>query len=294
MERCYILILLTLIQFGCTKPDIQSPLNIGPEIILRGPYTTDLDSQISITQLGSGFAVFTGNGNARRSVANSILGAAAVQGPVVLDYGSGINYWLNHVGHTDTGLWGFVHQEDHMDYANNNQTYKSMGVTFSSDEGLHWTTPQTVLTAGFPVIGQSVGIGDCSVLDSDSDEISAYCLWADAWKTVVVRGNKNNLLHWTPIHVMDFKGSTVATLGTSTILLYAYQNSVYWSQSHDGINFGIATELTKTDAEIVAPVLVNAMTGSNQLSGTSYLFYTKMIDGQRYLAYKTVDLSITD
>jgi hypothetical protein len=306
--KLFLLSLLFLV--GCTE-NRTYPVSVGPEIYLRGP-AGDMDNQLNALLLPSGgIASFSGNGNAKRAVAPTLLTSASLTGNVVVGYGNNILYWLNHVEILSDGrTLGFFHSEQDIDYSNNFQTHKSMNVAFSPDYGITWSSPEFVITSPEgPIVGQPTGEGDCTMVDGQDEFFYAYCLRVRDYVTIVARAAKRNPEVWYKY----FKGqfSEPGLGGNSDSLGYvgtnvSYRDGAFYMVQTDGhnivlfsssdkIHFGAVQLLSHSDSIVGSPSLIDANSGSNIILGNSaILVYTLcMVNGSCTLMYRALTFGVS-
>lgn len=306
---CMILIFM-LILTACGSDESHSPIfNVDLKTILRGPYSTDIDNQFNAIQRPDGkIVVFTGNGNARASVGDTVLAAASVQGDIVVGYGDGILYWLNHTEVLDDGrTLGFFHSESDMDYNNNYQTHKSMNIAFSPDYGQTWTAPQLVITSPDPAtMGLPTGEGDCTMIDGQDGFFYAYCLRVRDYTTIVARADKSNPLVWFKYFngsfsepglggradALGYVGTNVSSRNGVFFMLQSNGFTVTLFSSVDKIHFVPVQALFTDSNQVAYPSLVDEVTGSNVLTGTeALLFYNSYYPSGGFLSVRKVHVN---
>jgi len=295
---------------GC-GPYTNSRSTVGEEVILRGPYTNDLDNQFSSVYYNGEYITFTGNGNVHRSSSTvSIVDAASRQGDLIISSPDGglTYYWMEHIGVNNDGrLYGILHQEDHINYSDNFQTHKSVNIVYSSDSGITWTSPQPIITSPEgPINGQPTGDGDCNIFDVGDSYLYGYCLRAIDFVTIFIQAPKSDLTSWKKLYQGSFSqpgvgglsdslgyvGTIPAVINSSTIYnLYGSGNAVYYATTsiNDGINFSNEKILFVSEYPIISAVLVNPVDGSNKITNSGLIFYVTQHDGGNWLAYRTIN-----
>ena len=180
-----------MLQFASAQSTNVSTLKVrvGRPLISAGPQADDFDSPLNEIPISGGFRAFTAKPNGSNSNSTyyrdgstewSFGGARTA----VSTLGRNSTYatcglWLNDTAVSGSTLFGFVHAETDCDYANNGQTYKSMALYTSADNGLTWTAQGQIITSSDPpTIGKETGQGDCSHV-ADSSFYYLYCLNAN-------------------------------------------------------------------------------------------------------------------
>lgn len=290
-------------------------IRIGRPIVLRGPSADSDDAPFSVIKLADGrFRGFTANGStyAIDGAAPLDMGGArrAVLKPGPKGSPGDCGRWITSVIPSGTTLYALIHNEQSCNYAKN-QTYKSMSIGQSSDEGLTWTDLGQIITSGEAVSpGRANGEGDCRAVDGNDGYIYAYCLRVADWKNTAARARKSNPApgQWFK---WDGKGWSVPALGGVGAPLHRSpgMSAAYWatqklffllsndrgiklSVSQDKVNFVRAAEpLIHYDAdewkrpaptELYAyPSLIGAQ-GGNRLGTKIFLSYTYVPAGEDF------------
>jgi hypothetical protein len=161
-------------------------------VVVRGPSRHEPDAPVSMIELpGGGFRAFAANAT---TVAIDGATPLALSGPaqIVLRPGSAgsaseCGRWLTTVMPGRGFLYGLIHNEQRCDYAEG-QTYKSMSIAKSEDQGLHWDVLGQVITGDEgPAPGRQGGEGDCTAADGHDGYWYAYCQRLRDWKNTVAR-----------------------------------------------------------------------------------------------------------
>lgn len=292
-------------------------IRVGPARAIRGPVGTEADSQFTAIKLKNGrIRGFTANrttfavdGDDPRSMAGT---ARPVLAPGDAATFNACGQWLNHAERVGEITYGFVHSETACNYPAG-QTWKSMSVAVSRDEGLSWTTLGKIIAGrDGPVSHKISGEGDCSVVKDPDGYFYAYCLRARDWATFVARapvsdpspGNWRKYFNgsWSEPGIggdatalalrgaggrINGGGASRWETAAMTVLLAQDHGALRMLMSADHINFQtIAEPLLPLDEQswkrpapsvfINYATLVDAKTGSNLLSDHAYLVYTYM------------------
>ena len=176
-------------------------VRVGPPIVARGPFPDELDATFTALKLADGsFRGFSANG---KTYAVDGLALWDMSGPrrAVLQASEAggdadCGRWLTSTTRSGDTVYGLVHQESVCNY-NLGRTHKSMAVATSTDDGLTWTTPVTVITGrDMPQPGRITGEGDCTMIDGRDDYFYAYCLRNSDWQTIVARAPADDPEVW--------------------------------------------------------------------------------------------------
>lgn len=306
-------------------------IRVGIPRIVRGPAADIADNRFTEIELPDGrFRGFDAHGETR-----AIDGKHPwdMGGParVVLKPGPPGSYdscgqWLNHAERIGAVTIGFIHDETACDYPAG-QTHKSMSLATSADDGLTWHGLGQFLTGmDAPTPGRNTGEGDCTVVDGRDGYHYAYCFRPRDGALIVARAPSANLApgNWKTYfrgrwdqpglggdatRLMNGSGVSVARWAATGTLV-----STGWVQGGLGLFLsGNRTSFTRlpqpllvldpgiwrrpAPSELVAyPVLLDAGTGSNQLSNRWLLVHAYWPPGgghaDKYLVFRDVDVSI--
>src|SRR5579863_1275731 len=135
--------------------------------VVRGPSRHEPDAPVSLVERPDGhFRAFAANGT-----------TVAIDGATPFDLGgrsktvmtpgasgslSECGNWLTTVLQNAGKLYGLIHNEAHCNYSRG-ETYKSMSIARSADEGLTWDMLGQIITySEAPASGRESGEGDCT------------------------------------------------------------------------------------------------------------------------------------
>jgi hypothetical protein len=167
--------------------------------VVRGPSRHEPDAPVSLIELPDGhFRAFAANGTtvAIDGATPFDLGgrSKAVMTPGPSGSPAECGNWLTTVLRGAGGLYGLVHNEAHCDYRHG-ETYKSMSLARSADEGLTWDMLGQVITAKEgPAPGRESGEGDCTAANGHDGFWYAYCQRLSDWKNFVARAKSSDPL----------------------------------------------------------------------------------------------------
>lgn len=298
--------------------------------VVRGPSRHEPDAPVSLIELPDGrFRAFAANGT---TVA--IDGATPFdlggRGKAVLTPGppgtpSECGNWLTTVLPSAGKLYGLIHNEQHCDYRHG-ETYKSMSIARSADEGLTWDMlGQVISSKEGPAPGRESGEGDCTAADGHDGFWYAYCQRLSDWKNFVARAKAGDP---GPGKWMKWSGSgwdspglggsaapLDASIGMSAaywtnanaMLVLAAASSLRLSISADKIHFATLAEpiilYDGNEWERPAPTDLYAYPsmigehGFNDINGRFFLTYTYLAPGadftQRYLVMHEARIELT-
>jgi hypothetical protein len=235
--------------------------------------------------------------------------------------------WIQHVELSGSALLAFVHDETACDYEVG-QTHKSMSLATSSDYGLTWQDEGQIITGTDPpTANKNTGEGDCTFLNGQDGYYYAYCGRTRDRAVIALRApvSKPGPGNWTKFYEGKWDqpglgGQATAVggsdLGTSaarwtttgqTLLLGAVDGGLGLYASTDHTTFkplpGRLLVLDKgtwtrpNPAETLTyQVLLDAKTGSNQLSNAWMLVYGYWPPNEgppEYLVFRDVEVSIS-
>jgi hypothetical protein len=305
-------------------------IRVGLPRIVKGPAGDIADNRFTEIELpNGGFRGFDTHGETR-----AIDGAhpwdMGGPGRVVLKPGAPGSYdacgqWLNHAERAGAVTLGFVHAETACNYSAG-QTHKSMALATSKDDGLTWQSLGQIITGtDRPTAGKNTGEGDCTAVDGHDGNYYAYCYRARDGGLIAARaptsspgpGNWKKYLdgRWdqpglggNATRLMGGSGVSVARWTTTADLAMTgwVQGGLGLFLSRDHVSFkALAEPLLVTDpgnwrrpaaTELIAyPVLLDARSGSNQLSDSWMLVYAYWPPGgghtDKYLVFRDVTVS---
>lgn len=176
-------------------------VRVGPPVVVRGPFPDELDAPFTALRLADGrIRGFSANGATYAIEGATIWDMAGDRRPVLQPGEPGstsdCGQWLTSLARSNETLIGFVHQERDCDYARG-RTEKSMGIALSSDDGLTWTPPETVITGrDLEITDRTTGEGDCTMVDGRDGYLYAYCQRNSDWQTIVARAALDAPSEW--------------------------------------------------------------------------------------------------
>ena len=307
-------------------------VRVGPPVVARGPFPDELDATFTALRLADGsFRGFTANGLTYAVDGPSL---SAMEGPrrPVLQVGepgslSDCGRWLTSALRLDGTVLGMVHQERACDYGQG-RTNKSMAIATSSDEGLSWSEPQTVITGtDVPLPDRITGEGDCTMIDGADGYLYAYCLRNTDWQTIVARAPAQDPTDWHKFYngawdepglggqatAIGFLGPGAAYVRqpgwVATVATDPWFGGVRLSLSADKVSFVDLKEPLLTidgaqwerpaDTDLIAySTMLNPDTGSTTVDGQVVLSYIYVPPGKgfesRYLVQHPVSFTLED
>jgi hypothetical protein len=233
--------------------------------VVRGPSRHEPDAPVSLIELPDGrFRAFAANGTtvAIDGATPFDLGgrSKAVLTPGTSGTSSECGNWLTTVLPSAGKLYGLIHNEAHCNYSRG-QTYKSMSIARSADEGLTWDMlGQVISSSEGPAPGRESGEGDCTAADGHDGFWYAYCQRLSDWKNFVARAKGTDPL---PGKWMKWSGlgwdspalgggaapldepigmSSAYWTGANAMLVMAAASSLRLSVSTDKIHFATLAE----------------------------------------------------
>ena len=307
-------------------------VRVGPPTVVRGPFPDELDATFTAIRLPDG----TMRGFSANGATYAIDGASIsdMGGPrrAVLQPGepgsiSDCGRWLTSALRDGDRVIGLVHQERDCDYEKG-RTGKSMAIASSTDNGLTWTAPQTIITGTDGLQPDRItGEGDCSMVDGADGYLYVYCLRNSDWKTIAVRAPLGDLTDWRKFYqgvwsepglggeatAIGFFGPAAGYLRQpgwlATVTTDPWFGGVRLSFSADKVSFVDLDEPLLTidgsdwnrpaASDLIAyATLVNPDNGSNSVEQDFVLSYIYVPPGEgfesRYLVQQDVSLTITD
>ena len=137
-----------------------------------------------------------------------------------------------------------IHNEAHCNYSRD-ETYKSMSIARSADEGLTWDMLGQVITSSEgPASGRESGEGDCTAADGHDGFWYAYCQRLSDWKNFVARAKSTDPL---PGGWMKWSGNgwDLPALGGSAAPLddSIGMSSAYWTDANAMLVMAAASSL---------------------------------------------------
>jgi hypothetical protein len=217
--------------------------------VVRGPSRHEPDAPVSLIELPDGhFRAFAANGTtvAIDGATPFDLGgrAKAVMTPGPPGSPAECGNWLTTVLRRAGGLYGLIHNEAHCDYRHG-ETYKSMSLARSADDGLTWDMLGQVITGTEgPVPGRESGEGDCTAADGHDGFWYAYCQRLSDWKNFAARAKSSDPL---PGKWMKWSGSgwDSPALGGSAAPLDGSigMSAAYWTNANGMLVMAAASAL---------------------------------------------------
>jgi hypothetical protein len=304
-------------------------LRLEHPVVVRGPSRQEPDAPVSIIELpGGGFRAFAANATTL-AIDGATPFALAGPGQIVLRPGppgspSECGRWLTTAMQGRGFLYGLIHDEQHCNYRAG-ETYKSMSIARSDDNGLNWNVLGQIITGDEgSVSGRQSGEGDCTAVDGHDNYWYAYCQRLRDWKNTVARAPHDDP---SPGKWMKWSGSgwdapglggVAAALSGSVgmssaywteagaVLLLATTASLQLSISKDKLHFAtIAEPIILYDAndwkrpaptDLYAYPSMVAEHGFNNIARHFFLTYTYIPPGQdftqRYLVMHEASISL--
>lgn len=255
--------------------------------------------------------------------ANNVFGQGVSTIPGFSDNGT----WFIGVHRVPNGdLVGFFHAESAWGGL---EAYKSIGVAYSTDNGLTWTAGEKVLAADYPkpAVAQWSGIGDGTVVwnENEGKWICYYSALIPSWDYMICMASSDDPLGaqgtWYKWDGSDFTvdgyddvtgvgGADKEITGLSSrsganpsvmwntflgkwVMVYAgWDNAIYMSASDDGISWESPIQITSVgDEDARYPNLIGAM-GDEVGGKTVKMYYGRNqnpSDGTRQLAVRELE-----
>ena len=305
-------------------------LKLEHPVVVRGPSAHEPDAPVSMIELpGGGFRAFAANATtfAIDGASPLALGgkAQAVLEPGPRGSPSECGRWLTTVLPGKRSLFGLIHNERNC-HEPGGESFKSMAIGRSEDEGLTWNVLGQIITADQQSIpGQAGGEGDCTMADGHDGYWYAFCLRVRDWKNTVARApagdpvpgkwNKWSGNGWNA-HGLGGKGAALDepvgmssaywTDARSVLLLGMSASGMQLSLSQDKLHFAmLAAPVILYDAnewkrpaptDFYAYPSMVAQHGFNDIGGRFYLTYTYIPPGegftQRYLVVQEAQIAL--
>jgi hypothetical protein len=313
-------------------------IRVGLPIVEQGPAPNIADNKFSVIQLPDGrfrgftaaaetFAVDGRSPSDMGGPLRKVLGRGAPG-----KYGES-GKWINHVERSGNLLLGWIHDETGDAPG---QGLKSMSLAKSRDDGLNWEDVGQIVTGkGALTRGNVIGEGDCSVVNGQDGYDYAYC-WrnpygAESAAEIVARAPASdpNPGKWMKYYqgkwdqpgvggdstglAQGVGGSAARWSSTNETLLLGWtKGGVGLHLSTDGTTFTSFVPLREpllvldpgtwnrpAPTELIAyQVLIDAKTGSNQLSNAWLMAYMSIQPNEsfdkRYLVIRSVDVSMSN
>jgi hypothetical protein len=309
-------------------------IRVGAPIIVQGPAPNIADNTFSEVQLSSGgFRGFTANADTFGIDGRNPLDMG---GPLrkVLGRGARGNYGesgkrINHVERAGKTMLGWVHNEAGEAPG---QGLKSTSLAISKDDGLSWVDVGQIITGKQAAVrpGKITGEADCTAVNGQDGYYYAYCHRNENPAQIVARAPVSDP---GPGHWMKYfqgKWDQPGLGGDATGLAKGVDGDVArwattgeilllgWTRGGLGLHLSVKPNTFTTFADlseplldvdpavwtrpapselIAYPVLLDAKTGSNQLSDSWILAYTYIQPNEssdrRYLVTRNIGVSIS-
>ena len=319
---------------GAARPpcDACITIRVGLPHVVRGPSAAIADNRFTELALPQGgFRGFDAHAETR-AIDGRTPDDMGAPGLVVLGPGKPGTYdscgqWLNHVEQHGIATLGFVHAETACRYQTG-QTHKSMALARSSDYGRTWSGLGQIITGtDAPTTDRNTGEGDCTVVEGQDSFVYAYCFRARDGGLIVARAPASNPAPgaWTKFwrgqwespglggdatRLMNGSGVSAArwtTTGQSVLTGWVRGGlGLFLTRDHTTLTALLEPLLTVDPGEwrrpapselISYPVILDAHTGSNQLSNSWMLVYAYVPPNEggdhKYLVFRDVDVSVS-
>lgn len=308
-------------------------IRVGLPRVVRGPAASMADNRFTEIALpGGGFRGFDAHGDTRAIDGRHPSDMGGPERTVLRPGGPGTydscGQWLNHAELEGTSVLGFVHDETACKYKVG-QTHKSMSLAVSADYGLTWTDLGQIITGtDAPTANRNTGEGDCTALNGEDGYYYAYCFrprdgalvaarapvanprpgqwlkfFQGAWSQPGLGGDATRLLGGSG-------ASAARWMTTDQVVLTGWVPGglgVFLSSDHTTFTPLHAPLLVVDPGEwkrpapselVFYPVILDAGTGTNQLSNTWMLVhaYIQPNEGgdKKYLVFREVTLSTSN
>jgi hypothetical protein len=298
-------------------------------VVVRGPSRQEPDAPVSIIELPDGsFRAFAANATTVAidgATPFALAGRArVVLGPGPAGSAAECGRWLTTVMQGRGFLYGLIHNEQHCNYREG-ETYKSMSIARSENQGLTWDVLGQIITGDEgSIAGRQGGEGDCTAVDGHDDYWYAYCQRLRDWKNTVARAPRDDPAPgkwkkwsgrgWDAPGLGGVAAALSGSLGMSSaywteadaVLLLATTSSLQLSMSRDKLHFATLSEpIILYDAsewkrpaptDLYAYPSMVAEHGFNNIARHFFLTYTYIPPGrdftQRYLVMHEASISL--
>ena len=308
-------------------------VRVGLPRVVRGPAAGVVDNHFTEIPLpNGGFRGFDAHSETSAIDGHS---PSDMGGParIVLSPGKPGTYdscgqWLNHAEPIGNTTVGFIHAETACHYQANFQTHMSTSLAISTDYGLTWKSYGQILTGtDKPTANKQTGEGSCSTVNGQDGYYYAYCFRNRDGALIVARGPVSDPqpgkwmkffqgqwnqpgLGGDATRLMNGSGVSVARWSTTGELVFTGWVhgglGLFLSNDHTTLTNlpepllmldPATSQLPPPYERIMYPVLLDAKTGTNQLSNSWMLAYAYWppYEGREmeYLVFRDVTVSIS-
>ena len=331
VQALFISAMLAAGPVGAADCDACISIRVGVPRIVRGPVANMADNHFTEIALPDGrFRGFDAH-NDTRAIDGS--NPTDMDGPqrTVMGPGKGTAYdscgrWLDHAEVDGASMLGFVHAETACNYAIG-QTHMSMAMAVSNDYGLTWRDLGQIITGtDAPTPRKNTGEGDCTIVNGQDGYRYAYCFRPRDGALIVARSpvSSPGPGHWTKFFQGNWSqpglGGNATKLGNGSGVSVAYWKAMHELLLTGWVKGGLGLFLTTDHTSLVPlpepilavdpgqwarpapselifyPVLLDADSGSNQLSNKWLLVYAYIPPNeggsQKYLVFRDVTVSV--
>ncbi len=310
-------------------------VRVGVPVILQGPAANIADNPFSEIRLPNGqFRGFTANADTFAIDGKDPLDMA---GPLrkVLGRAAPGRYgesgkWINHVERSGSLLLGWVHNETGDAPG---QGLKSMSLAISRDDGLIWEDIGQIITGKGSAVspGRITGEADCTAVDGQDGYYYAYCYRNENPGQIVARAPVSDPGPGKWMKYFQGRWDQPGLGGDATALPKGMDGNVArwttndeilllgWTRGGMGLHLSVAPNVFTAFADLPEPlldldpgswnrpapselisyaVLLDAKTGSNQLSNSWILAYMYVQPNEsfnrRYLVMRNILVSVSN
>ena len=334
MIICFILLFSNNLIAQCWSFSIDNPSTLSQSMFPAADSGYFPDGNINVLEISSSYYAFWGMYRNYRSISNSPLlqnhigqlnPTVSVFGGRQPDNGSSNGFndggmWLIGVKELDDGrLAGFFHAESHWYPRSTNGwlAYKSLGVAYSSDNGLTWGTPELILkhSNNKPASPEWSGLGDgCVIYNHLNNKYYTYYtpVSGSVSLSMAVSSNPNGgagtWSKWyngsfsqpgiggleTPIAELSNNPGANPSVHWNTYLnkfimvWHGWNEKLYISASIDGEVWETPQLLLDEGAKTWYPVIVGSSSTVGGQTVTLYYGNNFQPDGRRTLSYRTI------
>jgi hypothetical protein len=307
-------------------------IRVGLPRVVRGPAANMADNRFTEIRLPTGgFRGFDAHADTRVIDGNEPWDMGGPE-HTVLSPGRPGTYnecgqWLNHAELAGTTTLGFIHDETACKYQVG-QTHKSMSLAISTDYGLNWNGLGQIITGSDPpTANKNTGEGDCTAVNGQDGYYYAYCFRTRDGALIVARAPVSSPAPGSWMKFFQGKWGQPGLGGDATRLMTGSgASAAYWTTTGEvalttWVQGGLGLALTSDHTTLTAlsepllavdpgnwkrpapselifyPVILDAKTGSNQLSNSWMLVYVYFQPNeggaQKYLVFRDVAVSVS-
>ncbi|SMD32817.1 Por secretion system C-terminal sorting domain-containing protein [Reichenbachiella faecimaris] len=295
------------------------------------------DGNLNVLKIGSDYYAFWAHYQNYRTIANSPLlqNHENQLNPSTPVFGGREPYNGTSNGFDDGGKWfigvhqrndtliGFFHSESHWYPRNTGHAYKSVGVSYSYDNGATWTSGIKAIghTLTKPVDPAWSGLGDGCVIYNHLDN-NWYCYYVPAIGSTAISMARSSDRYGAPGTWTKWNNGSFSTAGLGgaetpiadlleapggnpsvhwnsylqkfIMAWHGWDEKLYISASDDGITWENARLLIDAGSRTWYPVIIGANSAEGGQTVTLYYGANFQTDGKRTLTYRTISFTGTN